>query len=383
MMIGLFSYPYPFTPPTTAEDELSVLRLIRSRRVGPSTFHKLMSEHGSAQAALTALPDIAKAAGVEDYAVCPEGVVRAELAAGARLGARLLLWGRAGYPSALIETPDAPAALWALGDLRLLERPAVAVVGAREASGLGRRMAGMLARELGAAGYVIASGLARGIDTAAHLAALDTGTIAVQPGGLDVLYPAENSRLAEDIAARGLRLSELPFGTEPRAHHFLARNRIIAGLSQGVVVVEAAARSGSLNAARLAAEMGREVMAVPAHPFEPRAAGCNILIRDGAALVRGTQDILETLKLAGAQPPEAQLPEAPPEPKLRPVAEKPPLPEEDIVDWLLAKLDAEPQSEDLLLRLSPAPKTQLLAVIGQLELEDMIQRTAGGQLMRV
>ena len=210
-------------------DALEWLQLARSRLVGPATFHRLMREHGTAAAALAALPDIAAAAGVENYEVCPLGVVRAEAAKGAKMGARLLAWGQGAYPAALMDMLDAPPILWALGDVDLLARPAVALVGARNASSLGLRMAKALAVGLGATGQVVVSGLARGIDAAAHEAALGTGTIAVQAGGLDVIYPEENAKLTEAIGAQGLRLSEHPFGLQPQARHFPQRNRIVAG----------------------------------------------------------------------------------------------------------------------------------------------------------
>ncbi|MFN3606765.1 MAG: DNA-processing protein DprA, partial [Cypionkella sp.] len=211
-------------------DALEWVQLARSRRVGAATFHRLMRDHGSAGAALAALPAIAAAAGAQGYEVCPQGVARAEVLRGAKFGAKLLLWGQAGYPAALMTVEDAPPLLWALGDVDLLLRPAVAVVGARNASSLGLRMAKSLSAGLGAAGQVVVSGLARGIDAAAHAAALDTGTIAVQAGGLDVIYPEENAALTEAIGARGLRLSEQPFGTAPQARHFPQRNRIVSGL---------------------------------------------------------------------------------------------------------------------------------------------------------
>ncbi|MGO4855517.1 DNA-processing protein DprA [Phaeovulum sp. W22_SRMD_FR3] len=295
MEADLFSYPTPFTPPTTEEDRLSFLRLIRSRRVGVATFHKLLAEHGSAQAALRALPEAARAAGISDYTPCSESEARAEMAAGARAGAQLLLFGTADYPAALAEIRDAPPVLWALGDLGLLQRPMIALVGARNASSLGGRMARKLAEGLGAAGYVVVSGLARGVDAIAHEASLGTGTIAAQAGGIDVIFPPENAALAAGIAQKGLRLSEHAPGLAPQARHFPMRNRIISGLSQAVVVVEAALRSGSLITARAALDQGREVMAVPGHPFDARAAGCNALIRDGAVLVRDTQDILDAM----------------------------------------------------------------------------------------
>ncbi|MCX7646152.1 MAG: DNA-processing protein DprA, partial [Rhodobacteraceae bacterium] len=291
----MFSSPPPLAPPTTEEDALRWLRLVRSPRVGPATFFRLTAEHGSVAAALDALPSIARAAGVEDYAPCPASRAAAELAAGRKAGARLLCLGDADYPPLLAEIADPPPLLWALGDTALLGRPAVAIVGARNASSLGLRMAKALARGLGEAGCVTVSGLARGVDAACHLASLETGTVAVVAGGVDVVYPPENAALARDVAARGLILSEQPMGLEPLARHFPRRNRIVAGIARAVVVVEAAAKSGSLITARLALEQGREVMAVPGHPFDARAGGCNQLIRDGAVLVRGAGDVLAAL----------------------------------------------------------------------------------------
>ncbi|RMD94654.1 MAG: DNA-protecting protein DprA, partial [Alphaproteobacteria bacterium] len=290
--------PHPLTPPRSDEDWLCWVRLLRSRRVGAGTFHRLMAEHGTAEAALAALPEVARRAGVEDYTPCSRAEAEDELRRGHQAGARPLAFGAAEYPALLSLIPDAPPLLWALGRVELLARPMVALVGARNASSLGTRMARRLAAGLGEAGFVVVSGLARGIDAAAHGAALDHGTIAVMAGGVDVIYPAENAALAKEIAARGLRLSERPPGAKPVARHFPARNRIISGLARAVVVVEAAARSGSLITARDALDQGREVMAVPGHPFDARATGCNMLIRDGAGLVRGVQDVLEALEPA-------------------------------------------------------------------------------------
>lgn len=281
-------------------DPVTVLRLARSRRVGAVSFHRLLGEHGSADAAFAALPGVARAAGMHDYTPCPEGVALAELRAGHRLGARLLIWGAPDYPQALCDLPDAPPVLWVLGDPALLHRPAVAVVGARNASALGLRMARGMAGGLSQAGLTVIAGLARGIDTAAHEAALEGGTIAVLAGGLDRVYPAQNIDLAQRIAACGLLISEQPPGVEPAARLFPLRNRIVSGLSRGVVVVEAAHRSGTLITASCAADQGREVMAVPGHPMDARAAGCNALIRDGAGLVRGAGDVMALLGLADA-----------------------------------------------------------------------------------
>jgi DNA processing protein len=295
--MGFAEPPLDYMPPPApdARERLNRLRLVRSRRVGPATYLRLMAEHGHAEAALAALPDIARDAGVDAYAPCPEAVAAAELKAARRLGATLLCLGDAGYPEALSRIPDAPPILWALGDPALLHRPSVAIVGTRNASALGARMTRHLARDLGEAGFVVVSGLARGIDALAHHAALETGTIAVQAGGLDILYPAENAELAGRIGKTGLRLSEMPFGLQPQGRHFPRRNRIVSGLAQAVIVVEAAARSGSLITARCALDQGREVMAVPGHPLDSRASGANILLRDGATLVRSAADVVEAL----------------------------------------------------------------------------------------
>jgi len=379
MKTRLFSYPTPFTPPTTEEDELSVLRLIRSRRVGPSTFHRLMAEHGTAQAALDALPEVARAAGAQDYQICPEGVALAELKAGQRAGARLICAGSPDYPADLAEISDAPAVLWALGDLALLARPRVALVGARNASSLGLRMARRLAEGLGAAGVTVVSGLARGIDAEAHRAALTSGTIGVQAGGIDVIYPLENADLARQIAERGLRLSEQPPGMAPKAQHFPQRNRIISGLSRAVVVVEAAARSGSLLTAKDALDQGREVMAVPGHPMDGRAWGCNMLIRDGAVLVRGAEDVLETLGLAPAprvQPVHAAEPPAPAAPRQNAMPD-------DIAQQVLNALGPSPTPEDQIIRDLGLDAAALAGPLLDLEMEGKVQRHAGGLLSRI
>nr|WP_240476912.1 DNA-processing protein DprA [Roseivivax marinus] len=290
------SSTHPLLPPTTEDDRIARLRLLRSRRVGIATYHRLIAEHGSAAAALDALPEIARAAGLGRYEAATERAALAEMRAGAHARARLIFQGEAAYPARLADLSDAPPFLWAVGDIAALARPMVALVGARNASSLGTRMARALAQDLGAAGYVVVSGLARGVDAAAHAGSIATGTVAVLAGGVDVLYPQENARLGEDIpAAGGVRLSEHPPGLQPQARHFPARNRIVSGLAEAVVVVEAAAKSGSLITARAALDQGREVLAVPGHPFDARAGGCNMLIRDGARLVRGAADVLEAI----------------------------------------------------------------------------------------
>jgi DNA processing protein len=363
---------------------MDCLRLVRSRRVGPATYHRLLREHGSAAVALAALPQIAAAAGVEGYEVCPEGVVQAEMARGAKMGARALIWGQAGYPAALMDLSDAPPVLWALGDIELAARPAVALVGARNASSLGLRMAKSLAAGLGAAGQVIVSGLARGIDAAAHEAALATGTIAVQAGGLDVIYPEENAKLTAAIGAAGLRLSEQPFGLQPQARHFPQRNRIVSGLARAVVVVEAALKSGSLITARDGADQGRDVLAVPGHPYDARAAGCNALIRDGAILVRSAADVLEALGSGTGNGPPAvrplQLAETGPDAG----ATAPRSLQQTALlhDQILARLGPSPVAEDQLLRDVDVQGGQIGPVLIALELDGLITRHAGGLISR-
>ncbi|MEP4037770.1 DNA-processing protein DprA [Pseudophaeobacter sp.] len=289
------SSTHPPLPPTTEDSWFSRLRLLRSRRVGPVTFHRLLAEHGSAQNALEALPKMARAAGMSGYETCPASAVTAEITAAKAAKARLLCFDDPLYPPALSQLSSAPPLLWAIGNIQHLTRPMIALVGARNASSLGTRMARSLASDLGAAGYTVVSGLARGIDTAAHLASLKTGTIAVMAGGCDVIYPSQNTTLAQNIATKGLILSEQPMRCTPQARDFPKRNRIIAGLAQAVIVVEAAGRSGSLITARDALDLGREVLAAPGHPFDARAFGCNALIRDGAVLVRNAEDVIAAL----------------------------------------------------------------------------------------
>lgn len=359
----------PSLIPLPPSARLDWLRLIRSRRVGPVTFFRLLGEHGSAAGALEALPQIAAEAGVQDYEVFSHKAAYAEMSSGLSMGLNLLCYGDDEYPKALRDMPDPPPVLWALGNTALLNRPAIAMVGARNASSLGIRMTRFLATDLGAAGFVIVSGLARGIDAAAHSASLATGTIAVQAGGLDVVYPRENSALHDEIAQQGLRLSENPLGLTPQSRHFPQRNRIIAGLAQATLVVEGALRSGTMITAREAAELGREVMAVPGNPMDARAAGCNALIRDGACLIRSAQDVIEAL-----QQPETSL-------TLEPVQPALPLPAaEQITHQILTLLGPSAVAEDCLIRDVGLPVSQITPYLTTLELEGKIQRHPGGFL---
>ncbi len=366
----------PTTLPPAEEDLVDRLRLLRSRRVGVATYRRLLGEHGSAAAALAALPAIARAAGVQGYHAHPRDDAIAELRAGQRIGARLVAEGADSYPAAMHDITDAPPLLWALGDLGLLKRPAIAIVGARNASSLGLRMAKRLANDLSAAGYAVVSGLARGIDRAAHEGALEGGTIAVQAGGVDHIYPAEHAALAAEIAAKGLRLSEMPVGVSPQARHFPARNRIISGMARAVIVVEAAAKSGSLITAANALDYGRDVLAVPGHPFDARAWGCNTLIRDGATLIRDADDVLEAIG-----PPDMDVPE--------PTAAQNPKPARrslrdtaKLHRLILDRLSTAPVAEDQLLRDVRACATDVAPVLVDLELEGKIVRSAGGMVAK-
>ncbi|QDY70279.1 DNA-processing protein DprA [Qingshengfaniella alkalisoli] len=399
----LFSSNFtPLTPPETDEDRLSWLRLYRSRKVGPATFFRLMHEHGSATAAIDALPEIARAAQIKDYSPASEVDIETEYNRGQKRGATLICFGEPDYPESLAKIDDAPPILWAIGDKGILSRPMISMVGARNASGLGDRMARQLAAELGEAGYIVVSGLARGIDASAHWGALPTGTLAVLGGGVDVLYPAENRELFDRIGISGLRLSEQPIGLKPHARHFPPRNRLISGLAQGLVVVEAAARSGSLITARNALDQGREVMAVPAHPFDGRGTGCNMLLRDGARLIRNAADVIEAL---GAQddppgPAYCPLPRTdwrsqarvaldriksgghPQGPRTTSTKQKAQrrASADDLQSTILARLGPTPLAEDQLIRDLKQPAQIVSPVLLDLELDGMIIRHAGGMI---
>ena len=381
------SSTHPLPPPTTEEDRLSWLRLLRSHRVGISTFFRLMHEHGSAVAALQALPDIARKAGLENYAACSVDRVCAEIKAGAQARARLIFFGHDDYPKALMTIPNPPPVLWVTGNSQTLLRPMIAIVGARNASSLGTRMARYLAKGLGELGYVTVSGLARGVDTAAHIGALKTGTVAVMAGGVDVLYPAENAKLGDELNNQGARVSEQPMGLTPKARHFPSRNRLISGLCSAVIIVEAATKSGSLITARDALDQGRDVLAVPGHPFDARAAGCNMLLRDGAVLVRNIDDVVQALTVAENKPAcvksvtqitQNLSPNIPPEAirqpqrSLRQTA--------NLHQKILEKLNHSPIAEDQLVRDVGGSVSTLSPALVDLELEGRIKRQAGGLL---
>lgn len=279
-----------------ARQRLAWLRLIRSENIGPATFRALVNQFGGAEAAIEALPALSRRGGhAQAIRLCTATQAEAELEAADRLGAAFVALGERGYPPALAQIDAPPPLICVKGRLELAEIPIVAIVGARNGSAVGRKFTRQIASQLGVEGFVIASGLARGIDTAAHTAALEHGTIAVVAGGIDIVYPPENEALQLAIGERGLLISERSPGFSPRGKDFPRRNRLISGISLGAVVIEAATRSGSLITARLAGEQGREVFAVPGSPLDPRAAGTNNLLKQGATLVTGPDDIVEVL----------------------------------------------------------------------------------------
>jgi DNA processing protein len=286
----------PARAPLSAGERLACLRLIRSENVGPVTFRELVSHFGGAEEALLALPELSRRGGHRNpIRICPRETAEVELEAASEVGARALIVGEPGYPEALAAVDPPPPLIYVKGNAGHLARPMLAVVGARNGSAAGQKLARLFASSIGAAGFVIVSGLARGIDAAAHEAALATGTVAVLAGGPDNVYPPENAALQRQIGERGCLVTENPPGFAPRAQDFPRRNRIISGLALGVLIVEAARRSGTLVTARMAGEQGREVFALPGHPLDPRAEGTNGLLKAGATLVTEPDDVLGAL----------------------------------------------------------------------------------------
>jgi len=341
----------------------------------------MLRRFGSARAALDMLPQLARRTERSKIVTAvPRAEAEAELTALYKAGARIICWGEPLYPSALAAIDDAPPILTVLGRTELLGRPMVAVVGARNASANGRRFSRDLAASLGHAGIVVVSGLARGIDAAAHLGALDTGSIAVVAGGVDVVYPRENHGLHDALASQGAIVAELPLGTEPQARHFPRRNRIISGMALGVVVVEAAARSGSLITARLALEQGRDVFAVPGSPLDPRCRGSNDLLRHGATLTEGAEDVLSQLGalLERSAPPYAAAPVQPPT-----VRSWPPVPANQLVgddgglELVLERLGSAPVAVDELVRQCHLSAAAVATLLLELELAGRVERHPG------
>jgi len=359
---------------------LDWLRLCRTESVGPVTFFALLRRFGSAAAALDALPRLSNRNGARPVKPVGRREAAAELAAIERLGGRLVCWGEPAYPGMLAAVEDAPPVLTVLGRAELLLAPVVAVVGARNASANGRRLARELAAGLGEAGIVVASGMARGIDAAAHLGALETGSVAVVAGGADVVYPEENRGLYEALTQRGAVAAELPLGAEPQARHFPRRNRIISGLALGVVVVEAAAKSGSLITARYALEQGREVFAVPGSPLDPRSRGANDLLRNGATLTETAADILAQLGplLQRQIPPPPGIARTQPLLPLAPPAPHPPPADADAaLEMLVEKLSPTPVAVDELVRQCQLSAASVATLLLDLELAGRIERHPG------
>jgi DNA processing protein len=362
----------------TDEARLDWLRLIRSENVGPRTFRALLDQCGSADAALAELPYMARRGGGNGAArICPRAEAEREIEAARALGVSLVALGESDYPWRLAMIDDAPPLLAVRGNGAALERPMVAVVGARNASAAAIKVAERLARELGEAGLAVVSGLARGIDAAAHRASLATGTITVLAGGHDRIYPPEHAELAAAILHDGAAVSEMPLGYDPRAHDFPRRNRLISGLSAGVVVIEAARRSGSLITTRLALEQGREVFAVPGSPLDARAEGTNGLLKQGATLVTEVEDVLAVLRPILGQPLQQEIGEDPP-PAPAPAAE----PGGEDRGRIVELLGPTPVAIDDLVRLSAKPAAVVRTVLLELELAGRLQRHSGGLVSR-
>lgn len=356
-----------------AEDDIVArLRLIRTPGVGPVTYRQLLARFRSPTAALDAIPELARRGGGKAPAIPAADTIDREIAQVERIGARYLFAGRGLYPAPLDMIDGAPAALIVSGNLNLLEQRIIAMVGARNASAAAVRFARQLAQELSDDDAVVVSGLARGIDTAAHHGALEGGTIAVVAGGIDVYYPPENESLQREIATRGLLIAEQPPGTEPRARHFPYRNRIIAGLALGTVVIEAAPKSGSLITARYAAEYGREVMAVPGSPLDPRAQGCNLLIREGATLIQSAADIREAIGPMGGSLKQP----------IRGFAPGPAPSDASDVEraTIVTLLGPIPVPVDEIIRQGGLPPAIVQTVILELELAGRLERHAGGRV---
>lgn len=373
--LKLIHSPHMDTRTSTAHltdaQRIDWLRLIRSDRVGPATFRSLINHFGSARAALERLPDLARRGGAQRPGrICGEDEARAEIAAGAKIGVTWVAPGEAGYPPRLAVLDDAPPLLGVRGSHDALMRPTIAIVGSRNASGAGLKFAGALARELGIAGFVIASGLARGIDQAAHRASLESGTIAVLAGGHDRIYPPEHEDLlAAVIGNGGAAISEMPMGHAPRARDFPRRNRLISGVALGVVVVEAALRSGSLITARIAAEQGREVFAVPGSPLDPRAAGTNDLIKQGATLTTEARDIINAVEPIMGRPLSVR------EPDGEPLTDEP---EAGDRMRIVGLLGPSPVGIDDLIRMAGASAGVVRTVLLELELAGRLERHGGG-----
>ena len=360
-------------------ERLDWLRLARSENVGPITFLALLDRFGSAAAVLDALPALARRGGRRrPIKVCSRAAAERELEALTALGGRMIAMAEPAYPEPLAAIADPPPVLAVRGRGELLLAESVAVVGARNASANGLHFAERLAADLGAAGLTVVSGMARGIDARAHAGAVETGTVAVMGGGADVVYPKENRSLFERLLADGAVISEAPLGTVPVGRHFPRRNRIIAGLSRGVVVVEGAARSGSLITARLALEQGREVLAVPGSPLDPRASGPNRLIRQGATLVESAGDVIEALA-EGRRPALGETRQRWPSDAQFEAPEEDEAPA-DARDSVIQLLGSSPVPVDMLVRQSRLTPAMVATILLELELAGRLERHPGNRV---
>jgi DNA processing protein len=362
----------------TQAERLAAIRLVRSEKIGPATYAALIARFGTAAKALAAVPELARRGGRNlPFKLASESAARRELEAAEDIGAKIVVLGDDTYPALLAATDPPPPLLCVLGDVSLLNRDCVAIVGARNASAVAQRFTRLIAGDLGTSGFVVVSGMARGIDAAAHQGSIATGTIAVLAGGVDNIYPSENKVLYEEIRERGAIASEMPIGFAPVAAHFPRRNRIISGLSRGVVVVEAAIGSGSLITARFALEQNREVFAVPGSPLDPRCKGANNLIREGATLTESAEDVTAVLR-----------------PILTQVSRTLPLPPHALLPIdlagadhlrrkLLELLSPSPTDIDDLVRRTGAPEGEILALILELELAGLVGRQPGRRIARI
>lgn len=364
----------------TQDERIARLRLIRTPHVGPKTYLTLLNMVGTAEEALLQVGELSRRGGrKEPIQPCGLEAAQAELAAISDAGAQLVLLGEAAYPELLQHIPDPPPALIIKGDATLLLRESVAMVGARNSSMNAKNLAKHIAKGLADAGYAVISGLARGIDAEVHSGALEGGTIAVIGNGIDKIYPRENAKLYEQIAEQGVIVTECPVGTEPRAELFPRRNRIISGISLGTVVVEATARSGSLITARLAGEQGREVMAIPGSPADPRAEGPNKLLKDGATLVGSTEDIIEAVRGAKVQEHmqfEEEMALFNEEVEYAPADEL----DESTRDNLTDQLSNVPVEVDALITETGTSAAQVMAMLLELELAGRLIRHPGGKV---
>lgn len=375
--------PLPVATLNDAE-RLACLRLIRSENVGPVTFRELINHYGGAQQALEALPELAARGGNKRrIRITSKADGERELHRAAKAGAKPIFTIEPGYPPALASIEAPPPMLYVRGMSDLLTRPAVAIVGSRQASAAGHKLTRQFASGLGHTGYVVVSGLARGIDAIAHETALQTGTIAVVAGGVDIVYPPDNAALTEAIAERGAIVSDMPPGFQPRAKDFPRRNRIISGIALGVIVVEAAKRSGTLVTARLAGEQGREVFAVPGHPLDPRAEGTNALLKRGATLVTDPDDIIEALApLSGLSPDAAFAEQHPAQAWQAPPPLPPPLLKDDDRSLVLEALGPAPVDVDALMRATGLDTRALNVILMELDLAGRIVRHGAGLVSR-